>query len=245
MNLTRVVFKSHKWLAVTAGSMTFLWFFSGIFLVLPNRLLHILSSVGPAPAPKNREAHDFRALRVSIPEAIAAVDRAAGRTVLVQGVEMRKIEGQVYYRLAADDATHLVNAQDGSLLEISEEVARRILVHEGIAAASLGSASRVETYGAEYTYGPLPAWRIESRDAHRTIYYVEVHGGTVRASHRLGRVREYLEGLHTLTFLRPWLSSGALRLVLWIFSIIGTVMTVFGFWILGMQYRNWRERRTG
>jgi len=39
MNWSRFIFKTHKWLAVTAGLLTLIWFVSGVVMVLPVSVL--------------------------------------------------------------------------------------------------------------------------------------------------------------------------------------------------------------
>lgn len=244
MTLSRFVFKSHKWLAVPTGVITFLWFFSGILMTVPNRLLRAVAGPQPQVGRAQTGESPYRTLRISIPDAIAAVDRSGGHALNVRDVSMRSIEGQLYYRISTEEGVRLVNGNDGSLLTISGDVARRILVHGGIPAEQLGAVAFLKEYNLEYPYGPLPAWRVESHDAKATIYYVGVDG-ELRSSRRLGRIHEFLMGMHTLEFLSPWFRIGILRLIMWIFSILGTTMTLFGFWILWIQYKNWLERRAG
>lgn len=240
MNITKFVFKTHKWLAVSAGAMTVLWFFSGIFMTIPGPLLRAFAQDEKPPA---ETASPYRNLRVSVPGAIAAADGAAGRNVDVHDIAFRKIEDRLYYRVGTRQGVFLVSGDDATILRVTEDVAKRIVVHRGAGADELGSVTRLETYGVEYTFGPLPAWRIAASDAQRRIYYVEVNGGEVRFTTRVARLRGHIVGVHSLEFLNGWLSRGVIHLIMWVLAIVGTAMSVFGCWILWLQWRNWRQAR--
>lgn len=240
LNLTRLVFKTHKWLAVGVGLISFLWFFSGIFMTIPPRLLNALGvTESSAKGPRN----DYRGVKVSLADAIAAVDRKTEEALDVNRVEFRNIEGLLYYRISTREGVYLVSGQDAALLNIDAEVAQRLAVSKGLRSEHAGTTTLLRSHGGDYQWGPLPAWRIEASDASRTLYYVEVEGGEVRTTNRLGRVRTFLVGLHTLEFLNPYVSPRRIGLIMWVFSIVGTIMTVFGFWILWIQFQNWRQRK--
>lgn len=239
MSLNRFVFKSHKWLAVAAGLLTLIWFVSGIVMVLPVSIFGApepLSAAGP-PGPGYKE------IAVSIPQAIAAVEAGLGREVKVTGVEFRRIAGRLLYRVQTDGAgAHLVDALSGERYVIDEAVARELL-RLADPAATGGELTLVREFDSDYRYGPLPAYRMTMSDAMRTNYYIGVETGEVRATNTGGRWRGFLAGMHTFDFLHGIASSRAVRLSLVGTSLVGTLMTLFGFWILWIQFVNWRARR--
>ena len=240
MSLTRFVFKSHKWLAVATGAFAFLWFFSGVFMTTPPRLKSMLGGGGNSAA---QQPLSYRDAKVAISEAITQVDRAAGQQVSVTNVEFRNIEGLLYYRIATPQNVYLVSGKDGSFLTIDAEAARRIVISKGVNPESIGAIRMLRTLDQEHTWGPLPAWRIEMNDAQKTLFYVEVFGGETYSTQRWGRILNFLTGLHTLDFLNPYVRRSRIRLLMWVFSTVGTIMVLFGFWILGIQFQNWRQQR--
>lgn len=239
MSLSRFVFKSHKWLAVAAGLLTLIWFVSGIVMVLP-------VSIFGAPGPLNvagPPGPGYKEIAISIPQAIAAVEAGLGREVKVTGVEFRRIAGRLLYRVQTDGAgAHLVDALSGERYVINESVARELLRLADPAAAG-GELTLVREFESDYRYGPLPAYRMTMADALRTNYYIGVETGEVRATNTGGRWRAFLAGMHTFDFLHGIASSRAVRLSLVGTSVVGTLMTLFGFWILWIQFVNWRARR--
>lgn len=239
MNLSRFVFKSHKWLAVAAGLLTLIWFVSGIVMVLPVSIFGApgqLSAAGP-PGPAYKE------IAVGIPQAIAAVEAGLGREVNVTSVEFRRIAGRLLYRVQTDGAgAHLVDAISAERYVIDETRARELLRLADPAAAG-GAMTLVREFDSDYRYGPLPAYRLSLADAARTNYYVSVETGEVRATNTGGRWRGFLAGMHTFDFLRPWTNAVSHRLLLVVTSLVGTLMSLFGLWILWIQFVNWRARR--
>ena len=239
MNWSRFIFKTHKWLAVTAGLLTLIWFVSGVVMVLP-------VSVFGAPGPLNTTGSagpGYKEIAVSIPQAIASVEAGLGREVKVTGIDFRRIAGRLLYRVQTDRAgAHLVDAVSGERYVIDEAVARELL-RLADPAASGGEMTLVREWDSDYRYGPLPAYRMSLGDAKRTNFYLGVETGEARATNRGGRWRGFLAGMHTFDFLRSWTNSVSHRLLLVVTSVIGTLMTLFGIAILWIQFVNWRARQ--
>lgn len=239
MNLSRFVFKSHKWLAVATGLLTLMWFVSGIVMLVPVRFFGgpgFKSTEGP-PGP------DYRQVALSVPQAIATVETELGRTVKVTGMEFRRLAGRLFYRVQTDGAgSHLVDAVTGERYVIDEAAARELL-RLVEPEAHVAAVTLVKDFDSDYTYGPLPAYRLVLADGSRTAYYISTDTGEIRGTNREGRWRSFIAGTHTFDFLRPVMTSAAHRLLLIGTSAIGTLMTVFGLAILWIQYVNWRARR--
>ncbi len=99
--------------------------------------------------------------------------------------------------------------------------------------------------GAAYAYGPLPVFRFVFADAASTIVFVSPKTGEMTSSDRMGHIRGFIGGTHMFDFLQPSLDSRGRRIVLIVFSFVGLVMSLFGSWILWIQFQNWRARRAG
>ncbi len=241
MNITKFVFKSHKWLAVATSVLTILWFFSGIFMTTPQ---FIQQAFAESPAPSADPATDvYRDVRISIPEAVALVDKNAESPVRVDDVSIRRIGGKLYYRVATNQGSNLINVIDGSFLKITEDVARQLVLHSGAQAETLGTATLMTRWDGLYTWASLPAWKMRASDKAGTIYYVSTDTGEVSAYGGMKKLRAHLVGMHSLEFLNPWMTKAKIRFLMWIFTLVGNVMIFFGMWILWIQYKNWRERR--
>lgn len=239
MSLSRFVFKSHKWLAVAAGLLTLMWFVSGIVMVLP-------VSIFGAPGPLNTTGPagpGYQEIAVGIPQAIATVEKDLGQEIKVTGIEFRRIAGRLLYRLLTESGgSHLVDAVSGERYVIDEAEARELLRLADPAIAG-GEMTLVRAFDSDYRYGPLPAYRLALQDARGTAYYIATETGEARATNREGRWRGFIAGMHTFDFLYGVASPRAIRLSLALTSVVGTVMTLFGFWILWIQFVNWRARR--
>ena len=48
----------------------------------------------------------------------------------------------------------------------------------------------------------------------------------------------------TLEFLNPYMSHNKIRFIMWVFTVAGNAMFAFGLWILWIQFKNWRARRS-
>ena len=242
MTLSRFIFKTHKWLAVAVGLFTFTWFVSGIVMVLPGSLFtgtYADRKADPAPPA-------FRDVAVSVPQAIAAVDAAAAKPVEVTEFGFRQVLGTLYFEIGTvKSGRHLVSTRDGVRLHITEDIARQIAAESFGPGVTGKRASLLNDYDSDYAYGPLPVYRLPLEDSRATIVYVARDTGEVRFTNRPGRLRGTLAGLHTFDFLGSFLSSRSTRLILILFSAVGTLMSLFGLAILCLQLRNWLAARAG
>jgi peptidase YpeB-like protein len=242
MTLNRFIYKTHKWLAVGVGVFTLLWFASGVVMVLPKSFL---GRPGPVPA-GNFAMPDFKAITISVPQAVATVEAAKGGSVAVTDVNLRAIEGRLYYQIStAKSGPHLIDAVSGTQLEITEAYARQMAERLMSGKAAVEEASIVRKAGVEYTYGPLPVFRYVFGDPAATIVYVSPQTGEMFSSDRNGRLRGIITGTHTFDFLRALLPVRGVKLLLMFFSFVGLAMSLFGFWILWIQFQNWLARRAG
>jgi uncharacterized iron-regulated membrane protein len=242
MTLNRFVYKTHKWLAVSVVFFSFLWFGSGVVMMMPQNLLG-RPKANPAGA---SAAPDFTQMAITVPQAIAAAETAAGRSTVATSVDVLSIEGRLYYQIAlTKSGTHLIDAVSGARLDITEEYAKQMAARLIGGRGKPGESGTVQTHNSEYSYGPLPVYRIVFDDAPATVVYVSPSTGEMRASDRRGRIREFITGTHTFVFLRPLVTPRGAKVMLILFSFVGLVMTVFGSWILWIQFQNWRARRAG
>ena len=242
MTLNRFIFKTHKWLAVGVGIFTLLWFASGVVMVMPKSFLG-----SPAPGVAgNFPAPDYKSVANTVPQAIAAAEAAAGGNMVTTGASLRTIEGRLYYEISASKGgTYLIDAVSGTRLEITEDFAKQMAARVVGGRGPLEATETLRKYGFEYTYGPLPVFRFAFADPAGTIAYISPRTGEMRVSNRNVRIRTFIAGSHSFDFLEPFLSNRGARVVLIFFSLVGLVMSLFGFWILWIQYKNWLARRAG
>ena len=239
VNWRPFLYKWHKWFAVAAGLLTLIWFGSAVVMVLPSPLF------GSKATPRDTAvAPDFREAKVTVPEAIAALEAATGQPARIAGVSLRRFRGRLLYSLSTPGGqSHFIDAISGEPFVITEPVAREIALSAVSGSPSLGAAERVERHSSDYEWGPLPAFRFKVNDAAGTTVYVGIQTGEVHSTDRLGRVRAFLVGTHTLQFLRPALPNWSVRLTMLVFSVIGVGMTLLGGAILWLQLRSWWQNR--
>lgn len=242
MTLNRLVYKTHKWLAVGVGFLTLVWFASGVVMMLPKGVLG-----GPRTgAGGNAAKPDFKGITITVPQAIAAAETAAGGNIVTTNVDVRDIEGRLYYLIStAKSGAHLIDAVSGTRLEITEEYATQMAARRAGGGAQPQETLLWKSHTPEYTFGPLPVYRISFDDGAATVVYVSKNTGEVTTSDRKGRIRGFIAGTHTFEFLKPMLLNRSIRALLMFFSFVGLCMSVFGGWILLIQFQNWRARRAG
>jgi len=240
MTLNRFVFKTHKWLAVATGLFTLLWFVSGVLMMLPSNLL------GGGSAPNQPPAEGgYKDVTVTVPQAVATVEALMRMPLEIAAVELRRVNGRLTYALRTPKwGTFLVDAMDGRRVQITEEMARQMATRAMRGHAQIREVTLLRKHTLDYG-ALLPAYRIAFDDPGATLIYVSTETGQMGSSDRLGRLRGFVAGTHTFEFLKPLMSGKAIKLWLILFSIVGTAMSVFGFWILWIQWKNWLARRAG
>jgi uncharacterized iron-regulated membrane protein len=245
MNLQRFVFKTHKWLAVGVGLFTFLWFFSGIVMVMPQLQSARRPAAAGAPRGPQSDAESFRQISVNIPQAIAAAEISAGHALEVQHVVLRTVAGRLVYEIGTAGAgTFLIDAMDASRLVVNEELARQIAARAHSTPVEWASISLVREHSREYKNGPLPVYRFAASDKNASLYFINPETAEIAASStRLGRLRMLIVQTHTLGFLRPEMQTQTVAKLLVLFAALGLLMSLFGGGILAFQLRNWFEAR--
>lgn len=245
MTLNRFVFKTHKWLAVITAIFTFLWFASSIVMVMPRNLMGRGGGAGEGggPGPARETGPSLRSVTVSVPQAVAAVEGSAGPGVQIRKVDIVPLEGLLYFRMAtARHGAWFVNALDGTAMQITADMARRMVMAGGPKDENLTPAETLTAHTGDYPSGPLPVYRVSTKNGAAT-FIVEPETGSIRRSTALSRWRMFIVGWHTLDFMKPWIGMNGVLWLMWIMSIVGTAMTLFGFWILWIQFVQWRKAR--
>ena len=245
MTLQRFVFKTHKWLAAGVGLFTFLWFFSGIVMVMPLlRPAGRPAGAAVAPGPQT-DTEPFRQIAVNIPQAIAAAEISASHALPIIHVVLRSVAGKLVYEIGTAGAgTYLIDAMDATRLIVNEELARQIASRAHKAPVEWASIALLREHTDEYKYGPLPVYRLAANDSSSTHYFVNADTGDLAAtSTRSGRLRAMIVQMHTFGYLQPQLAATTASRVLLFFAAVGLLMSLFGGGILLLQLRNWFETR--
>ncbi len=230
--MARSIYKWHKWLAVGAAVFTVLWFISGIVMALPTRIW----PRDGAPVLPASSSPSYKDIRVSIPEAIAAAEAAAGQPIEVTGVTTQRILGRIIYQISTTrQGSHMVDAADATRFQVSPEVAAQL------AAAAARNSPRLEEPVLMDAGRGKKAYRIAADDGR--VFLVATEDGEVRTLTRAGRARGMISGWHTFSFLEPILGAAGTRVFLILSSIVGTAMSFFGVWILWIQFQQWRRAR--
>ena len=242
MNWRRLVFQTHRWLAAAAFVPVLIWFFSGVVILLPGHWFGALTVVSEPPPPEPR----YEDVRVSLPQAIAAASEHVGAQLRVTSVGFSRIEGRLLYQIRVRGRIEplLVDAITGEPYVLDAQKARELLGR--VVDVPFGpDVQLVRRHDGLYAYGPLPAYRFDAADAWKTSYFVVVENAEIRRATLSGRVFQFLVGTHRFRFLVPWLGQPAVHVVMLVFSVVATVMSVFGVAILWIQFANWRARRQG
>jgi hypothetical protein len=235
MTLNKFVFKTHKWLAVGVALATIVWFVTGVVLIIPPGMLGVdASAAGRAELPP------YEDVQVTIPQAVAAAQAAAGPAVKITRVGFQRLPGKLLYEIsAANGKTYLIDAVGGEPFAWDENTVRQVA--EGFLAGRgrVVEVTLEKKYTVDNTGGPLPFYRVRADDPAGTMLYFTHNAGNFNVTTRRERILKMFHGAHTFAILRPWLSGATVRVLAMLMTVTGTVMSVFGVWILWLQWQLW------
>ena len=232
----------HKWIAVTAGAFILTWLISGIVMTIPiSWLKRLIQSDSVQEAALGQEIAtrggassqvDFRDIRISIPQAISAVESDLGQEVRVIGVKVARLATGIAYEIALEDGRQrLVDALTGTRVTITHAMAERIAraaVPNGGEIVNTALLSR-----RDYHYsGSLPVYKILFGDARRTLVYVSAATGQIEQSSQFSRTHAWVTSIHTFEPVRLISEHNAIRVGLLVFfSVVGIGAVCTGFYL--------------
>lgn len=230
--MTRTTRTLHKWLGIGTGVVFLAWLVSGIVMETS------VGVRGPWAGPYGTA--DWSAVVVSPAEAVRVATEDGGTSV--EGVEIRRVGDRFVYRITAGGESRLVDGTTGEPVTIDREAALALARTEFGAEAEVEEVRRLEEREPSYTFGPLPAWRIDWSDGRGSVSYVAVIDGSVRRADHVTRTRAAVESLHTFTFLDAFRVGGS-RLPLLIGASLVSIVTVATGYLLTVLLSAWYRRR--
>jgi hypothetical protein len=240
----RIIYQTHKWLAVAALVASLAWFVSGTLMAVPGRLRTSSPNmvVGAEAEATLTNAPGFADARVSVASAIAAVRARSDAPGRITSVRMRRFPGRLAYQIAGSDGTHLIDATTGVIFAVDAAMAEQIARQAVGPDTALGPVTVQRTPTSDYR-GPFPVYRVPAADGKGTVFYVSGISGDARFSDRRSRMFTSIVNWHDFFFLTGLLSDSAVRAALFVFAVLGTAMTLAGVLILVMQFQTWQRRR--
>lgn len=230
--MTRTTRTLHKWLGITTGLVFLGWLVSGIVIELPYGARAAYS--GPYGTADWGE--------VGVSPAEAARIATEGRTATVDQVELRRIGDRFVYRIGVGEERHLVDASTGEVFAIDRETAVALARAEFGGGAEIAEVRLLEDPEPSYTFGPLPAWRVDWVDGRGSVSYVALDDGSIRRADHVTRTRAAIESLHSFTFLDA-ARLGDTRLPLLIGASLVSLVTVATGYLLTVLLSAWYRRR--
>ncbi len=120
----------HNWVALTVGVVFLAWLISGIVMSVPTEWWKKLGADGSAqaktPSVKAAAKVELRDIRISVPEAIAALEVHLGREAHVTGLKVTRFKKSLTYEITLNDGTHhLVDALTGMPITVTQAVAQK------------------------------------------------------------------------------------------------------------------------
>jgi hypothetical protein len=196
--------------------------------------------------PKRPEARirplNLDAAAISPAAAVAALEGDSSRSI--RALSLIQIHDRTVYRIDAGRRPVLVDASDGSRVEITAALA------EAIARDALnrkeGTATVVELrkHDSQYTTGSLPAWRVTFAEGGDPVHVTQADGAFVPAGSR-SRFRALAHDMHNFSIIREVVAANwfyrSLAILAGLVSIAG-ILT--GYWLSLPPRRRRRKVRS-
>jgi hypothetical protein len=143
----------------------------------------------------------------------------------------------VYHIELEGGNSHLIDGRSGQEEKITEQRAIAIARTKLPSNVGVSKTEVLTEHTAEYSWGPLPVYRVVFDDRHATVVFVSTLNGAERSVNRLNRIQDFVEGLHTFRTVDLVTDSESVRkgLVV-VFSLIGVGAAGSGY------YLAWRRR---
>ncbi len=141
---------------------------------------------------------DWRAVTVSLPEAISFLEQKIGQSVDIRKAELIHVWGQVYYKVNIQQGgLYLIDGMNGDVRIFDAKMAEDLLQQHFSSPVAIKNMERLDRYDLAYLWGPLPAMRFTLDDPGGTLVYMSLQNGSIRWSSDLTSIRAVIESFHT------------------------------------------------
>ena len=185
--------KLHKWIGLLIGVQVLLWVLSGLIISLLDPVKVSGEQWAVTGMDESTALHSSAVLEPNELPAELVSDSFA--------INLTNINGQVVYRIKRAGGEILVNAENGTIIQISqsdaEKLARRDYTGDGdIVSIRPGRAPDLETRNSAGDY-----WRVNFSDAANTALYISASTGEIlERRNRYWRVRDFFWMLHIMDY---------------------------------------------
>ncbi len=225
-----MVFKWHRWLAAISSVFFLFWLLSGILMISPR-----------VPNSKSGQSlkiiTDYSTATLSPSQALKKLETIIGEIPQVSNIQLHKILDLIVYQMVLKNGqSYLINAQTGEELTIDASLSVQIAKSHGLGNSQVKSTEFLTNHSSEYSWGPLPVYKVTFNDTGKTIAYVSVANGAITQSHLFQRIRVSLESLHDFGPLGYLGNSNRVRkILLVVISFVGVGAVGTGIFIFVKQ----------
>lgn len=229
--------KLHKWLGLIIGLQLVIWLLTGTIISLIDQQKvsgNITRALPGVDLPLSSSGPFFPVSGLT--PAVASADSVSLDNFLLGPV----------YRVVADNATTLFDANSGEVVRIDQRLAERIAGNSYGGAGAVTGSERLEPGAHEVRSFSGPAWRIDFDDELATRVYVSAEDGAVLAHRNSSwKLFDFLLMLHFMDYVRADSFNNPQIIVvgfgtLWI-AMSGLVLVFYSFsrsdflWLPGMR----------
>lgn len=218
--------RAHKWIAVSVAAFFLAWLASGILMAVPRNWLARGNARNTSASAAARP--DFADIRVSIPQALVALEATSGERRRVTGVKVTRFAGTLAYHISLEnDESRLIDALTGEPIVVSQALAEE-LARAASPGAGEPASTRLLAKRDFYYWGAVPVYKVGFADALGTVVYVSAVTAETQRWNHLFRVRRWIVSLHGFEPLKLITENETLRVSLLLISAVvgvGAVLT--------------------
>jgi hypothetical protein len=207
----------HRWIAYGLGLIVALWVITGIVMMIPPG-----SSTRPVPAVPVDPAAATRT-------PAEAAQSLPNPDIPVRTVTLRDLAGRAVYHFVLRNGSHaFVDAATAQRIEFTDSLARLLARRALVDSTTTMSLTRLDAFDARYSFGALPAYRVELGDEAGTIIHVGADG-SINPTTRFGRFRAVMGHLHEFQLPRNRVPDGPRRLSLIFTGSLTIILVLTGY----------------
>lgn len=231
-SLRRAVVQVHKWVGIGIGLVVLMWLVTGLVMIQPQ--------VNALPPVTN----DFSAAAVSPAEAIGHAGLGDSSDAGVRRVALQTLGSRLVYQVFPRRGPPvLVDASDGSIVVVTEDLVRQVATELFGDGSVVGEVERITRHDAGYPFGPLPVLRAAIASGDGVLLHLSERDATVRASSSQGRVIAAFGRWHTFRALGAIHPSKRFEHgMLWLTSLLAIGLAVTGY-LISFKWRRRRQAR--
>lgn len=224
----------HKWIGIVLGVVLLMWIATGIVFFIPEPTVLEHETIS-SPISKD----ELRLLNLSPYNAFEKINDAFAENKQIQSLSLLRIDNVILYKFVVEGGReYMINANTGLLFKITSDVAKSIAINSFGREASVNSVELLKQRSFFYSWGQIPAYKVEFNDDLETNIYISPNDGEILRAHNYwSRIIAVNHDLHSFGVIRNIIDRGIVQATLVTFVAMVIVFCVLSGYYMALPKR--------